>query len=131
MGSAVAVQHANGKIVFGILDDVRADSLSMRAADKKGVSSSETILQQTAVRRVWRAELRSGGRQTGKGALIGLGASAAVGTGIFLGTRSQDDDGLAGVAILLAAIYGAGIGALAGFFHKTIAQEAGTDLSKM
>lgn len=118
VGREAAVKLRGGKTRFGIIASVEQDGIKLRIADKSGVSNPETSFRKDEIEKVWIARLRFGGRQTGKGALIGLGLWTVVGTGVYLGTRSRDDSGLAGAAIPLAAFYGTGIGAVVGFFSK-------------
>ncbi|MGQ0541144.1 MAG: hypothetical protein ACT4O9_04740 [Blastocatellia bacterium] len=117
-GREVAVKLRRGMTRFAIIASVEEDGIKLRVADKSGVSNTETSFRKDEIEKVWIARLRFGGRQTGKGALFGLGAGTVVGTGVYLGTRSRDDNGLSGAAIPLGAFYGAGIGAVIGFFSK-------------
>ena len=118
IGQEIAVETTGGRKVFGILRAAGDDELRMRIAEKKSIAATETAFARNEIAKVWRAVLRFGGRQTGKGALYGAGAGAAIGTAIFLGSRSRDDDGLAGAMIPLGMVYGAGAGAVIGFFGR-------------
>jgi small nuclear ribonucleoprotein (snRNP)-like protein len=114
----IAVRTRGGKTLFGRLRAADDSGIQLQLADRRSLQSGQTAVGRGEIDRIWRANLRFGERQAGRGALIGAGAGAAVGTGIFLGTRSQDDDGLAGAVIPMAAILGAGIGTVAGIFAK-------------
>lgn len=114
----IAIKIKDNKTIFGILRSFNDSELQLQIADKKKINPSTTTIARTDIGKIWTAELRYGGRQIGKGALIGAGAGATVGTAIFLGTKADDDDGLAGANIILGLVYGAGIGAVAGVFNK-------------
>lgn len=114
----IAVKTKDGKTTFGILRAADDSEIKFQAAGKKDISTQQTTVRRDELTGVWRATLRFGGRQIGKGALIGAGIGAGIGVAIFAGTAKDDDDGLAGAIIPLTAIYGAGIGAVAGIFSK-------------
>lgn len=118
LNQQIAVKERGKSTVYGILRSVNDDGIEIQIAEKKDISAAATKISRSEIQKIWTAKLRYGGRQIGKGGLIGAGAGAAVGTAVFLGTKSSDDDGLAGAAIPLGAVYGAGIGAVIGIFSK-------------
>ena len=112
----IAVQTRDGKTNFGFLRAVTDGEIKVQIAGKKNLAATETVFDRQNVRKVWRATLRFGGRNIGKGALIGAGAGAGIGA--VGAAAANDDDGLAFAAVPLFALYGAGIGAVAGIFVK-------------
>lgn len=117
LNQEIAVQTRDGKTSFGFLRVVSDNEIKVQIAGKKNLAATETAFDRQTVRKVWRANLRFGGRNIGKGALIGAGAGAGIGA-IGAATAKDNDDGLAFAAVPIFALYGAGIGAVAGIFVR-------------
>lgn len=116
VGQEVAVKTQNGKMQYGIIKSVDANSLVLQTAGNKGLTQNEITINQNDVKKLWRALLFVNDRNTGKGALIGAGIGAGAGFITYAATRN--DGPLAGAAVPLYTVVGAGIGAAVGFFVK-------------
>jgi hypothetical protein len=115
----IAVQTNNGQTVFGRLNSANENEIVLQIADKSGYSGQSQTISRNDIKKIWRAELRFGGRSTGKGAAIGAGIGAGIGLiSLISNAKSDNPDGQAGVAVPFYAIIGGGIGAVAGFFGK-------------
>ena len=117
----IAVKLQDGKMTYGIVKSVDADSLLLQVAGNKNLTQNETTINRTEIKKLWRALLFVDDRNTAKGALIGAGVGALV-LGIPAVAQKDDQFGsgasLAGAAFLLGAIGGAAVGGVAGFFTK-------------
>ncbi len=113
----VAVQETGGNAIFGTLLLANENEITLQVVGKNLVSNQSQTILRTNVKKVWRAELRFGERNTGKGAAIGAvaGVVAAV---IYIKKPENRSDGQAALAIPVYTILGAGIGAIGGFFVK-------------
>jgi hypothetical protein len=120
----VAVQTDGGQTLFGKLSSANENEIVLQVVDKSGNSvQSQTILR-SSVKKVWRAELRNGDRNTGKGAAIGAGVGAVTLGTIFVVLQTKEGDSAggktigAGIGALLGAMLGVGPGAIVGFLSK-------------
>jgi hypothetical protein len=113
----IAVQETGGQTTFGILRSANDNEIVIEVAEKYTLSSQPKTVLRSEVRKVWRAELRFGGRNTGKGAAIGAGAGV-VAAAISISKPENRGDGQAVLAIPVYTFLGAGIGAIVGFFAK-------------
>jgi hypothetical protein len=124
VASDVAIQETSGQTTFGTLNTVNETEIVMQVAGKSVVSSQLKTIPRTSVKKVWRAELRFGERNTGKGAAIGAGVGAATLAIIFVAAQTKEGDSTAGktVGAGIGAIFGAALGvvpgAVVGFFSK-------------
>ena len=115
----IAIKTKDGTKTFGILRLAADDEIRVQIAGKKDISSQEKTFRRDEIEKIWRATLRIGGRNTGKGALIGaaIGAGASLLTvGVAAAKKSNAEQ--VGAAVPMFAIYGAGIGAGIGFFSQ-------------
>lgn len=111
----IAVKTKSGPVVYGILRRFDDAEIKVQTADKKSISNVQTVFRRETVEKIWSAQLRFGGRRAGTGALVG----ATVGAGLGLATAvTEKEDGQAGAAVPIFAIYGAAVGGLIGFFAK-------------
>ncbi len=113
----VAVNETGGQTVFGKLSSVNENEIVLQVADKSGYSGQSQTILRTNIKKIWRAELRFGERNTGKGAAIGAGAGVVAAV-IYIKKPENRSDGQASLAIPVYTILGAGIGAIGGFFVK-------------
>ncbi len=113
----IAVKTDNGQTVFGKLSSVNENEIVLQVADKSGYSGQSQTISRTSIKKIWRAELRFGERNTGKGAAIGAGAGVVAAV-IYIKKPENRSDGQASLAIPVYTILGAGIGAVGGFFVK-------------
>lgn len=111
----IAVETLDGKSAFGILRSADDGEIKIQIADRKRLTSQETIIRRGEITKVWRASLRYGGRRTGRGALIGAGIGAGVGSALAI---THEDDGYAALGIIVYATLGTISGAVVGFFSK-------------
>lgn len=117
VGQEIFVQTQNKGAVFGILRGADDGGITLQVANRRSLDPQSTLFLRNEVAIIRSAELRFGGRNTGKGALIGAGAGAAAGFLTVL-ARRKDGDGQTALAVPAFTIYGAGIGAVVGFFVK-------------
>lgn len=108
----IAVKTSNKKTVFGILAALTENEITIQ-----NDSNGKISFRREEVEKIWTAKLK-GGRNTGKGALIGSGAGAAAGL-IYVAANRDSADGQLGLAVPALAVYGAGIGAVIGFFARS------------
>ena len=117
----LAVKTNDGVTSFGVLVAADDSGIRLNLADKEGISSQETSLPRNQIKKVWRAKLRFGERNTAKGTLIGLGAGfgvALISTIILSKTNPGDPPTGAGFFLALGAGIGAGIGHFMKKGHK-------------
>jgi small nuclear ribonucleoprotein (snRNP)-like protein len=113
LNTEIAVKADNRKTVFGILSGHKDHEITVLT----GVDSvTEIVFKRETVGKIWLATLK-GGRNIGKGALIGAGTGASAGL-IYIAANRDSADGQASLAAPAFAIYGAGIGAAIGFFTR-------------
>ena len=110
----VAVKTIDQKTVYGVLREANNETLKLLVTKQN--YQNEVLLKRADVERVWTAKLKFG-RNTIRGAGIGALAGAGSGLGGVLANR-DNGDGQAGIAVPVLAIYGAGIGAVIGFFVR-------------
>jgi hypothetical protein len=110
----IAVKTKSGT-TFGILRSAGDNEIKIQTAERKALLYTHTIFSRSEVREVWTAELRSGNRRTLKGALTGAGLGAGIG---LVSAATEKEDGQAGVAVPVLALYGAAIGGFIGFFVR-------------
>jgi hypothetical protein len=120
----VAVQTNNKQTVFGKLSSANENEIVLQVVDKSGYSGQSQTILRNDIKKIWRAELRNGDRNTGKGAAIGAGVGAvALGT-IFVVLQTKEGDSAggktigAGIGALFGAMLGVGPGAIVGFLSK-------------
>ncbi|MDQ4122016.1 MAG: hypothetical protein M3209_11295 [Acidobacteriota bacterium] len=113
LNEEIAVKAQNQKTVFGILIKFADDEITLQTTNN---GLSKIAFKREEIEKIWLAKLK-GGRNTGKGALIGAGTGAAVGL-IYIIANRQSADGQLSLALPAMAIYGAGIGAGIGFFAR-------------
>jgi hypothetical protein len=120
----VAVQETNGQTVFGKPSSVNENEIVLQIADKSGYSGQSQTISRTNIKKIWRAELRFGERNTGKGAAIGAGVGAVTLAAIFIIAQTKEGDSAGGKTIGagIGAVFGAALGivpgAVVGFFSK-------------
>ncbi len=120
----VAVQETNGQTVFGKPSSVNENEIVLQIADKSGYSGQSQTISRNEIKKLWRAELRFGERNTGKGAAIGAGVGAVTLATIFIIAQTKEGDSAGGktVGAGIGAIFGAALGivpgAVVGFFSK-------------
>ena len=114
---SVAVSTTTGETHFGLLQTVGDTSLELRIAGSDDFTGQEIVIPRAEVLKVWRAQLRFGQKNIGKGALIGAGAGLGVAfiTAGILGAQHSEDPP---VGLGAFPIYGAGAGAVAGKFWR-------------
>ena len=108
----IAVKTQEGITVFGSLSFVDDSEVAIYLADDERVSAREKRFKRAEVTKVWRAKLRFGETNTGKGALIGLGAGLGAGYVAALVLAHKDAGPPHGAALF--PMIGAGVGALIG-----------------
>lgn len=113
LNDEIAVKARDQKTVFGILINFDVAQITVQSGDN---SLSNISFKREEVEKIWLAKLK-GGRNTGKGALIGAGTGAAAGL-IYVAANRKNGDGQTSLAVPALAIYGAGIGAAIGFFAR-------------
>lgn len=113
LNEEIAVKARNQKTVFGILIKFADDEITVQADDN---ALSKIAFKRDEVEKIWLAKLK-GGRNIGKGALIGAGAGAAIGL-VYVSANRKSADGQLSLVVPTLAIYGAGIGAAVGFFRR-------------
>ena len=114
---SVAVSTTSGETHFGLLQTVDDISLELQIAGSDDFTGQEIAIPRAEVLKVWRATLRFGQKNVGKGALIGAGAGlgiAFITAGVFAAQHSDDPP----VGLGAFPIYGAGAGAFAGKFWR-------------
>jgi hypothetical protein len=110
----IAVKTKSGT-TFGILRAADGNEIKIQTAERKASLYTHAIFSRGEVRQIWTAELRSGNRRTLKGALTGAGLGAGIG---LVSAATEKEDGQAGVAVPVLALYGAAIGGFIGFFVR-------------
>ncbi|MEZ5345077.1 MAG: hypothetical protein R2681_05910 [Pyrinomonadaceae bacterium] len=116
MGQEIVTKTKNGKMNYGVLRSADDSGIKIELAGAKSLSGNETEFTKDEVKKVWRATLFEGKRNTGKGALIGAAAGAGAGGAVY---AASSDDPLSGAAIPLFALGGAALGGIFGFLSKT------------
>ena len=114
LNEEIAVKAGNRKTVFGILTKFDEAEITVQSADN---SVSQFVFKRDEIEKIWLAKLK-GGRNVGKGALIGAGTGAAAGL-IYIAANRKNGDGQTSLAVPALAVYGAGIGAAIGFFARS------------
>jgi small nuclear ribonucleoprotein (snRNP)-like protein len=108
----IAIKTKDGVTTFGVLNFVDDSKIELQLADDERVSAQERSFKRTEVKRVWRAKLRFGESNTGKGALIGLGIG--LGTGYLTAWVMAKRDSGPPHGFALFPMIGAGVGAIVG-----------------
>ena len=113
IGQEVAVKTKRSVTSFGLLFYADDSEIRLNLADDERVSTNETSFKRDEVMKIWRATLRFGESNIGKGALIGAGAGFGVGitTALVMAQRGSSDPP---VGFGLFPIIGAGVGAIVG-----------------
>ncbi|HEX8249387.1 MAG TPA: hypothetical protein VF599_14510, partial [Pyrinomonadaceae bacterium] len=75
----IAVKTKSGGTKFGFLKTAAADEIKVQVVEKKNPGAAETSFRRDEIEKIWSAQLRYGGRNIAKGALVGAGAGAAAG----------------------------------------------------
>ncbi len=115
----VAIKTTGGQTTFGQIKSVNAGELVLLLAGKVVLTNQEKTFARSEIKKIWLAELRSEERNTGKGAAIGAGIGGVIGIiPIISAGKNGTGDGIEFLAVPIFAAFGAGIGALAGFFSK-------------
>jgi hypothetical protein len=114
LNSEVTVKTTDQKTVSGVLREASSGELKLLVTKQN--YQNEVLLKRGDVEKVWTAKLKFG-RNTIKGAGIGVLAGAGAGLTYVLANR-DNGDGQIGIAVPVLAIYGAGIGAVVGFFVR-------------
>ena len=112
IGQPIAVKSQDGITLFGSLGFVDDSEIAIQLADDERVSAREKRFKRAEVLKVWRAKLRFGETNTGKGALIGLGAGLGAGYLAALVLAQRDSGPPHGFALF--PMIGTGVGALIG-----------------
>lgn len=116
-GQEVYLQTKNKTTHFGILRNADDKELGIQIARKESLDSQVTTIQRNEIATIREAELRFKGNNIGKGAWIGAAVGAGAGI-LTVYARRKEGDGQIGLAVPVFAIYGAGAGALVGYFVK-------------
>jgi hypothetical protein len=111
----IAVKTKSGT-TFGILRAADGNEIKIQTAERKAQLYTHAIFSRSEIKEVWTAKLGSGNRRTLKGALTGAGLGAGIG---LVTAVTEKEDGQAGVAVPVLALYGATIGGVIGFFVKS------------
>lgn len=117
VGKEVYLLTKNKTAHFGILRSADDNEVTLQIATKENLDTRTTAIDRNEILKIREARLRFDGRRWKEGALIG----AAVGAGAGLATvaaRRNEGDGQVSLAVPVFALYGAGAGALAGYFVK-------------
>lgn len=114
LSEEIAVKAQNQKTVFGILINHNGSEITVQSGNN---TLSKISFKREEIEKIWLAKLK-GGRNTGKGALIGAGAGAVAGL-IYVVANRSNGDGQTSLAVPALAVYGAGIGAAIGFFARS------------
>lgn len=120
-GQEVTIKTNSG-MKYGVIKSVDANGLVLQTAGNKNLSQNEMTINQSDIKKLWRALLFVNNRNIGKGALIGAGVGAlVVGVPSVAAGRDENDIGanLAAAGFFLGALGGAAVGGIAGFFVKT------------
>ena len=115
--SSVAVKTKTGETYYGLMQAADDSSIVVQLAGRDDFTPREINFQRDEVSSVWKATLRFGQRNVGKGAWIGAGAGLGVGviTAAIQGARGSSDPPVGGGLFI---IYGAAAGAVLGKFWK-------------
>ncbi|MFV0389072.1 MAG: hypothetical protein ACK5NT_09980 [Pyrinomonadaceae bacterium] len=109
VGKEVKLETLNGEKVFGEVKVADESQITIRLAGEKALSDEEKTFEKDNVKKIWRALLFAGKRNTAKGALIGAGVGAAIGGGIAA-SKDVYETGERATFTVLGAVVGAGIG---------------------
>jgi len=114
----IAVKVRAGKTIYGILRSVNDTGIKLQAAEKRVVSSNETVVSRSEIEKIWHANLFVNERRTGTGTLIGSVVGSVGMGGIALATAEGDEKAYAPAGFILGALPGALVGGTIGFFAK-------------
>lgn len=121
IGQEIGIERKDGFTAFGVLQSVDDSEIQVQLAGEQHLFSHDTTFQRGDIAKVWRAKLRFGQRQTGRGALIGLGVGLGTGFLTALVMAQREDSGPPhglGLFPIMGTIAGARIGASKVKDHK-------------
>jgi hypothetical protein len=119
--SSVAMKTKTGETYYGRIQSADDSGIIIQLADDDDFTPQEINFQRSEVASVWRAKLRFGQNNMGKGALLGAGAGvgvAFIAAAIVAGRDSSDPPAGAGLFPIYGAIGGAVLGAFWKKGHK-------------